>query len=202
MNKPRLEHETSVSLGSNVAISHDGRLVLATSNDGLLLWLPDIEAQPRVIPTNSSSAPLAVTTDGSLAIYAEILTDTLEVWDVQKKEHCFSLAGHSGYIDQISVSPQGRLVAASGDLGVTTSIWELDSGKLINTLNTGPVSAMSITSDGTRLVAASDHAIKLWNVILDAAQSRITAHQLPVTALAVSGKKPLCVVEFERLHNS
>jgi WD40 repeat protein len=187
LGRGEVEHETRVGSNiSHVAIRNDGRLVVCTSTRDLLLWRPDNKDQPQVLPTDSGSVALAVTPDGRYVVYAPISTDVLEVWELEKGEQHSTLVGHCGWIDQIVVSPQGRLVVASGWLGNTASIWQLDGGKLVHTLNTGRVSAMSITSNGIRLLTASDHSIKLWNITAEQHESKIAAHRLPVSALAVS----------------
>ena len=74
----------------------------------------------------------------------------------------------------VALTPDGkRAVSASYDR--TLKVWELDSGRLLRTLegHKALVNAVALTPDGKRAVSASfDRTLKIWE--LDS--GRLTAH--------------------------
>nr|MDZ8041627.1 WD40 repeat domain-containing protein [Nostoc sp. CreGUA01] len=76
------------------------------------------------------------------------------------------LEGHTDTIYSVTFSSDGqKLASASGDK--TIKLWDLTSGKLINTLtgHTNTVHRVTFSPDGQKLASASaDKTIKLWDV--------------------------------------
>ena len=66
----------------------------------------------------------------------------------------------------VTVTPDGRrAVSASAD--GTLKVWELESGRELQTLqgHTYGVNAVAVTPDGRRAVSASqDHTLKVWEL--------------------------------------
>jgi WD40 repeat protein len=77
-----------------------------------------------------------------------------------------TLEGHSDYVNSISFSPDGKLLA-SGSRDTTIKIWEVGSWKLIKTLegHSYEVYSVSFSPDGKLLASGSrDTTIKIWEV--------------------------------------
>ena len=73
---------------------------------------------------------------------------------------------HIDVVVALSFSPDGRILA-SGSADKTIKLWEMPSGKLINTLkeHTNTVEALSFSPDGRILASGSaDQTIKLWEM--------------------------------------
>jgi WD40 repeat protein len=96
------------------------------------------------------------------------LHSSLSFWDVPKGRLLDSFLAHKSYLDRLSFSPDGRILAsASGDSSV--KLWDVASRKLLGSLqgHRQSVFAVAFSHDG-RLMASesSDGTIKLWNIAL------------------------------------
>lgn len=76
------------------------------------------------------------------------------------------LQGHKSWVKALSFSPDSKkLATASSDNSVI--IWEVESGKILNTLlgHKASVNSLAFSPDGERLITASnDQTIKIWRV--------------------------------------
>ncbi|HEV3025780.1 MAG TPA: hypothetical protein VGX76_25075, partial [Pirellulales bacterium] len=75
------------------------------------------------------------------------------------------LAGHGGPVTSVAiVPPQGARVLSGSDDG-TVRVWDLAAGNQVSALNHGgPVTAVTVSSDGLRFASASvNKTAKLWN---------------------------------------
>ena len=85
-----------------------------------------------------------------------------------------TLAGHSGSVNGVAVTPDGRrAVSASADK--TLKVWDLETGAELRTLagHSDRVNGVAVTPDGRRAVSASeDNTLKVW----DLETRRRTAH--------------------------
>jgi katanin p80 WD40 repeat-containing subunit B1 len=66
----------------------------------------------------------------------------MQVWDVRQKLCIQTYTGHKKEVTCVRFSPDGRWVASSGKDG-SLLIWDLIAGKLLNTIDFGPVHATS-----------------------------------------------------------
>ena len=77
-----------------------------------------------------------------------------------------TLYGHSGSVQDVSWSPEGRRLATGGAEGIV-SIWDAQSARLITYLrgHRHLVGSVAWSPDGTRLASASwDSTVIIWNV--------------------------------------
>lgn len=92
--------------------------------------------------------------------------NTIVIQYINSDRTPFTLAGHTGKIETISFSFDGRvLVSASADK--TIKIWDTLSGREIKTLQDPdfPVTVMSIGNYGKTLATAMpNHTIKIWDI--------------------------------------
>jgi WD40 repeat protein len=98
------------------------------------------------------------------------------------------LAGHSGSVDAVAVSPDGtRIVTASRDK--TARVWEAATGKEIARLegHGDYVTSAAWSPDGTRIVTgSSDKTVRVWDAKTFAEIAILKGHTDFVTSVAVS----------------
>jgi WD40 repeat protein len=99
-----------------------------------------------------------------------------------------TLEGHSGPVNAVAFSPDGKLVASGFDDG-TIKLWDVATGALRQTLegHSGSVNAVAFSSD-SKLVASSSHdrTVKLWDTATGALQQTLEGHSGWVNAVAFS----------------
>ncbi|HLW65547.1 MAG TPA: hypothetical protein VKS79_09530 [Gemmataceae bacterium] len=99
------------------------------------------------------------------------------------------LALHPGGITGVAYHPNGTQVFTCGK-DKTVKLWELATGKELKVIATLPeaVNALSLSRDGTQLVAAVGKQAKVWN-LADGKEIATLAHPADVIALAFSADK-------------
>jgi roadblock/LC7 domain-containing protein len=99
-----------------------------------------------------------------------------------------TLKGHSGGVNAVVFSPDGKLVvSASGD--GTVRLWKAATGAALQTTegHSGGVNAVAFSPDGKLVVSASgDGAVKLWGAATGAVLQTLKAHSHSVNAVAFS----------------
>ena len=96
--------------------------------------------------------------------------------------------GHSGSIDSVSYSPDGRYIA-SGSADASIKLWDAASGRLIRTFigHSGNITAITFSPNGKYLASASwDRTIKMWDVASDKEITTFTGHSRIITSVAFS----------------
>jgi WD40 repeat protein len=74
--------------------------------------------------------------------------------------------GHSDYVSSVAFSPDGK-TALSGSDDNTVKWWDLESGRVINSLeaHSSRVYSVAFSPDGkTALSGSDDHTTRLWNL--------------------------------------
>jgi WD40 repeat protein len=97
-----------------------------------------------------------------------------------------NLEGHEADVWALDVSPDGRYIA-SGSLDQTAKIWEMETGRLINTIHAHfPVVTLAFTADGQHLVTTADrNSAKVWPVSGGEADLELSGHGASVVSVAV-----------------
>jgi WD40 repeat protein len=119
---------------------------------------------------------LAVTPDGRYALSGaggydggQLHDPTIRMWDLESGSMVRVFEGHSGMIGDISVSPDGKLMA-SVSWDSSLRIWNLSSGEQMQTWQAprGRFNAVSFSPNGKHLLTGSEYsrdgAVQLWDI--------------------------------------
>ena len=87
-----------------------------------------------------------------------------QVWNLTNCKLRNNLAGHTGYVNTVTVSPDGSLCASGGKDGVAM-LWDLTEGKRLYSLDAGDVIHSLVFSPNRYwLCAATQACIKIWDL--------------------------------------
>ena len=121
----------------------------------------------------------------------------IKVWDLTLRhaQH-HNLTGHKGYINAVTVSPDGSLCASGGKDGVAM-LWDLTEGKRLYLLEAGDIiHALCFSPMRYWLVAATQKCIKVWDLESKSVVEELKPdmHQVEATGKkAQRSQDPYCV---------
>lgn len=152
----------------SVAFSADNRQIVSASRDRTVkLWNTlgeckftflegghnDWVSCVRFPPT--PSAPVLVSAGWDKVV---------KVWSSTTFRLKNDLADHTGYLNTVTVSPDGSLCASGGKDGIAM-LWDLSEGKRLYSLEAGDIiHALVFSPNRYWLVAATTSAIKIWDL--------------------------------------
>jgi guanine nucleotide-binding protein subunit beta-2-like 1 protein len=88
----------------------------------------------------------------------------VKVWSLGNCKLQTNLVGHTGYINSITVSPDGSLCASGGKDG-TAMLWDLNKGEHLYSLNAGGIiNSLTFSPNRYWLCAATEKNIKIWDL--------------------------------------
>lgn len=161
-------HSASVN---SLAFSPDGTVLASGSYDGTTrLW--DIASQQEISWGNLMGhvrGPRLITFSPDEKILASAGGEIIKLWDVVTGKHLATLKGHSGRVNSIAFSPNGKILA-SGSEDETIKIWEIATGNSIATLEEDSeladrVNSIAFSPDGKILASGTYRRIKLWDMV-------------------------------------
>jgi len=156
---------------SSVAFSADNRQIVSGSKDKTIrLWNTLGECKITIDDNTQSHSdwvscvhfspnpanPLIVSAGWDKIVKVWTLTDEFKLKQ--------NLAGHTGYVNAVTISPDGSLCASGGKDG-TAMLWALDEGKHLYSLDAGDIiNALVFSPNHFWLCAATDSGIKIWDL--------------------------------------
>jgi len=88
----------------------------------------------------------------------------VKVWNLSNCKLRTNLVGHGGYLNCVTVSPDGSL-CASGGKDCTAMLWDLQEGKHLYSLDAGDtINALLFSPNRYWLCAATNSSIKIWDL--------------------------------------
>merc|ERR1712139_614518 len=173
----------------DVVISSDGQFALSGSWDGTLrLWdLNTGLTTRRFVGHDKDVLSVAFSMDNRQIVSASRdktikLWNTLgeckytivsggwdkivKVWNMSNCKLRTNLVGHSGYINAVTVSPDGSLCASGGKDGVAM-LWDLNEGKRLYSLPCEQgdiIHSLCFSPNRYWLCAATDNGIRIWDL--------------------------------------
>jgi len=108
---------------------------------------------------------------GNYRVFIDTASDkpadySAKIWDVVSHKLLFVLNAHTGWINSLSFSPDGKRVATASE-DHSAKIWDVFSGKLLADLkgHLDPIKSVCFSPDGKSIVTASfDGYAKIWDV--------------------------------------
>lgn len=100
--------------------------------------------------------------DESLTLLAVVCR--AQVWNLTNCKLKNNLVGHHGYVNTVTVSPDGSLCASGGKDGIAM-LWDLAEGKRLYSLDAGDViHCLCFSPNRYWLCAATQSSIKIWDL--------------------------------------
>lgn len=88
----------------------------------------------------------------------------VKVWNLTNCKLKSNLYGHTGYINTVTLSPDGSLCASGGKDGVAM-LWDLAEGKRLYSLDAGDIiHSLCFSPNRYWLCAATQQCIKIWDL--------------------------------------
>jgi len=88
----------------------------------------------------------------------------IKVWNLHNCKLRTEHTGHTGYLNTVTVSPDGSLCASGGKDGKAL-LWDLNDGKHLSTLETNDtINALTFSPNRYWLCAATGPTIKIWDL--------------------------------------
>jgi len=108
----------------------------------------------------------------------------VKVWNLDRCKLRTNLIGHKGYVNTVTVSPDGSLCASGGKDG-TAMLWDLNDGRHLSSLEAGDIiHALCFSPIRYWLCAATASTIKIWDL-----ESRVCVDELKPEFATANGKK-------------
>ncbi|XP_021726966.1 guanine nucleotide-binding protein subunit beta-like protein [Chenopodium quinoa] len=153
----------------SVAFSIDNRQIVSASRDRTIkLWNTLGECKYTIQDGDGHSDWVSCVRFSPNTLQPTIVSSswdkTVKIWNLTNCKLRATLAGHSGYVNTVAVSPDGSL-CASGGKDSTILLWDLAEGKRLYSLDAGTIiHALCFSPNRYWLCAATEGGIKIWDL--------------------------------------
>ncbi len=174
-------------------VSRDGRRIVTTRGETVLVWSLQGEALPELLKHNGAVMLAQFGPDGDYVATAS-RDDTARVWDTQTGELLLILKHGYAVLSARFSSDGSRIVTASG---TNACVWDTNSGTPLAILHghTNVVDSAQFSPDGSRIVTASyDGTVRVWDT-QTGKQLLTLQHYLTNFALVASNKQTVTKLE-------
>ncbi len=183
----------------SVAFSADGSQVLTGGNDkSVRLWDVATGRQLKMLSGfRHNVTAVAFVPQTSYVVIGSYL-EAASLWDLSSvtKLRTFNPAGPQvPSVKALALSSDGKLLVTGGDANRTAHVWDVSSGRELQTLigHTGSVNAVAFSLDGKTVLTGSgtygesqDYSSRLWEVATGKELRRFVGHKSEVTSVAFS----------------
>jgi guanine nucleotide-binding protein subunit beta-2-like 1 protein len=151
----------------SVAFSADNRQIVSGSRDkSIKLWNTLGECKYTIDDAHSewvSCVRFSPNTNVPLIVSCG-WDKVVKTWSLTNCKIKNTLVGHTGYLNTVTVSPDGSLCASGGKDG-TAMLWDLGQGKNLYSLDAGDtIHSMCFSPNRYWLCAATEQAIRIWDL--------------------------------------
>lgn len=174
-----------------LAFLPDGTMVTASWDGTIRFWNLESLQEKKIWKVGMAVASLDISADGTLLAAAQGPGEgqgaaPLKVWEVTTGKQKYLLQGHSGRIQSVAFTPDGRgLVAVGGKQNTLREIsyWDLTTGQLRsnNQMPRQWLVGLAITPDGKRVVSASTAGTAFFDIEFLKREPAWVAHNSAVT---------------------
>ncbi|CAH8380825.1 unnamed protein product [Eruca vesicaria subsp. sativa] len=178
----------------SVALSPDNRQIVSASRDGTIkLWNTLGECKYTISDQGEGHKDWVSCVRFSPntlvpTIVSASWDQTVKAWNLQNCKIRKTLAGHSGYVNTVALSPDGTLCASGGKDGAIL-LWDLAEGETIDSLEAGSiVHSICFSPDRYWLCAATENSIRMWDL-----ETKIVLEDLKVDLKAEAEKSDASV---------
>merc|ERR550514_2489370 len=152
----------------SVAFSQDNRQIVSGSRDKTIrLWNTLAECKYTISEDQHSDWVSTVRFSPSAKqplIVSAGWDKLVKVWNLNNCKLRTNLAGHTGVLYTVTISPDGSLCASGGKDG-TAMLWDVNDGKHLYSLDAGStINALTFSPKNYWLCAATDTTIKVWDL--------------------------------------
>jgi guanine nucleotide-binding protein subunit beta-2-like 1 protein len=110
----------------------------------------------------------------------------VKVWSLTNCKLRFNHIGHTGYVNTVTVSPDGSLCASGGKDG-KAMLWDLNEGKWLYTLEASDIiESLAFSPNRYWLCAAAGSCIKIWDL-----ESKQVVDELRAEPIGNKGSIPI-----------
>ncbi len=177
---------TSDLIDSNnfIKILPDGETIVCVNWGGLIsLWNMSTGKLEKSIVDIDHTAPMWGTTlspDGkTVAVGSGDLDGNIYIIDLNTSDLMLKLSGHSGDVNCLVFSPDGKTIASASYVDETIRLWDTNTGEHKRTLtgHTGDILGLAFSPDGKTIASGSgDGTIRLWDASTGNQQIEFIGH--------------------------
>eukprot|EP00344_Euplotes_crassus_P010942 CAMPEP_0197012086 /NCGR_PEP_ID=MMETSP1380-20130617/61183_1 /TAXON_ID=5936 /ORGANISM="Euplotes crassus, Strain CT5" /LENGTH=314 /DNA_ID=CAMNT_0042435297 /DNA_START=50 /DNA_END=994 /DNA_ORIENTATION=- len=177
----------------SVSFSADNRQIVSASRDKTIkLWNTLGECKYTITEDGHTEWVSCVRFSPSVAnpvIVSSGWDKLVKVWNLSNCKLRTNHLGHTGYVNTVTVSPDGSLCASGGKDGVTM-LWDLNERKHLYSLDAGNIiHALCFSPNRYWLCAATESCIKIW----DLESKSIVDELTPEFTTSKNSPAPACI---------